>query len=79
MPSLREFCLSWALEERGVLEEVDVEVDGAVEDGEEMREVGDTLHPLGPVQPIVLVAQPVMHLQKEILFLTFRHLRLWPE
>ena len=31
-----------------MLEEVDVEVDGAVEDGEEVREVGDPLHPLGP-------------------------------
>ena len=47
--------LSWALEEGGVLEEVDVEVDGAVEDGEEVREVGDPLHPRGPFQVGLLV------------------------
>ena len=47
--------LSWAFEEGGVLEEVDVEVDGAVEDGEEVREVGDPLHPRGPLQVGFLV------------------------
>ena len=46
-----------------MLEEVDVEVDGAVEDGEHVREVGDLLHPLGPVQLEPLVAQAVVHLQ----------------
>ena len=47
--------LSWAFEEGGVLEEVDVEVDGAVEDGEEVREVGDPLHPRRPFQVGFLV------------------------
>ena len=31
-----------------VLEEVDVEVDRGVDDGEEVREVGGVLHPGGP-------------------------------
>ena len=56
--------LSWALEEGGVLEEVDVEVDGAVEDGEEVGEVGDLLHPVGPVQPVPRLAQVVVHLEQ---------------
>ena len=38
-----------------MLEEVDVEVDGAVEDGEEVREVGDPLHPRRPFQVGLLV------------------------
>ena len=46
-----------------MLEEVDVEVDGAVEDGEEVREVGDPLHPRGPFQVGLLVLN--MNLQEE--------------
>ena len=45
-----------------MLEEVDVEVDGAVEDGEEVREVGDPLHPRGPFQVGFLVLD--MNLQE---------------
>ena len=45
-----------------MLEEVDVEVDGAVEDGEEVREVGDPLHPRRPFQVGFLVLN--MNLQE---------------
>ena len=37
-----------------MLESVDVEVDGGVEDGEEVTEAGGVLHPQGPVGQHIL-------------------------
>ena len=56
---------TWTLEQRGVFEEVDVEVDGAVEDGEDVREVRDLLHPVRPDQLVVVLGHTVVHLQEQ--------------
>ena len=64
MTLLRTYLLLWGFffgccwnlpvadKDVGMLDQVDVEVDGAVDDGQDVGEVGHDLHPVGPLQDL---------------------------